>query len=273
MSENEEVNSYKNIKRISDEELEDIWLKYLEDNSRKDLRDILIMQYLYLVRYVVNRVRISIPVSFSTEDIMSFGVEGLIVSIERYRAKGAKFETYALTKIRGNIMDKIRAQDFIPSGLSKRLKDLNTVAEEIQAKTGKLPTPSQLGEIVGLPTEKVLEAFADNPVFLSIYDKRGTEDDAMELVDTIVDENTKLPLEALEEIDTKKELQNALNKLPEREKTVLVLYYHENMTFKEIGEIIEVSESRACQLHSIGLMKLRNLLSQSRSERLQRTIV
>ncbi len=270
----EEVNSYKKIKRVSDEELQEIWFKYFEDRKNKELRDKLIVQYLYLARYVVNRIKSSLPQEFTLEDITSFGVEGLIIAIERYAPKrGAKFETYALTKIRGNIIDNIREQDFIPRGIRKRLKELKAVAEEIKAQTGKLPTPTELGNAVGLSAEKVLEIFADDPVFLSIYEKKGVGEDSVEIIDTIVDEGTKMPLESLEEKDTQKALQQALNKLPEREKNILVLYYHENMTFKEIGELLNVSESRACQLHSLGIMKLRKFLAESRSERLSKAIV
>ena len=270
----EEVNSYKKIKHVSDEELQNIWGQYLEDRTQKELRDKLILQYLYLVRYVVNRIRNNLPAEFALEDITSFGVEGLIIPTEKFApVRGAKFETYALTKIRGNIMDKIRAQDFIPRGMRKKIRELKSIAEDIKKKTGKLPTPSELGAATGLSPEKVSEILADDPVFTSIYEKKGTGEDSLEIIDTLEDERSKLSLETLAEQDTRQELQRALNKLPEREKTILVLYYHENMTFKEIGEVINISESRACQLHSMGIMKLRNFLSASRTERLAQSIV
>ena len=118
-------NSYSNIKRISDQELEELWTKYFQDRSNKKVRDTLIVQYIYLTRYVVGRVKVSLPPTFSIEDISSYGVEGLIDAIEKYTPdKGARFETYALMRIRGNIIDKIRSQDFLPRSARKKIKDV-----------------------------------------------------------------------------------------------------------------------------------------------------
>ncbi|MBR3605380.1 MAG: sigma-70 family RNA polymerase sigma factor, partial [Candidatus Gastranaerophilales bacterium] len=107
----------------------------------------------------------------------------------------------------------------------------------------------------------------------SIYDKKGVGEDSVEIIDTIEDENSSRPEDEIERVDAKKELEQALKKLPERERTLLVFYYHENMTLKEIGEAINVSESRVCQLHAQAIMKLRNILSSNRSERLNKAII
>ena len=107
----------------------------------------------------------------------------------------------------------------------------------------------------------------------SLYDKKGSSDESMEIIDTIEDTNSVNPLDRLEEKDTKKELQMALKSLPERERMIMVLYYQKNMTLKEIGETIEVSESRVCQLHAQAIMKLKNILSGQRNERMKKAIV
>ncbi|MCQ2790293.1 MAG: hypothetical protein MJ229_07970, partial [bacterium] len=125
MTQDYENNSYSNIKRLSDSELESLWAEYLKDKSNKKNRDTLIVQYIYLTRYVVGRVKVSLPPTFSIEDISSYGVEGLIDAIEKYSPdKGARFETYALMRIRGNIIDKIRSQDFLPRTVRRKIKQV-----------------------------------------------------------------------------------------------------------------------------------------------------
>ena len=126
---------------------------------------------------------------------------------------------------------------------------------------------------MGLSEAKVLEIMSGDVSINSIYDKKGTGEDSVEIIDTIEDESSARPEEEIEKTDAKKELEQALKKLPERERTLLVFYYHENMTLKEIGEAINVSESRVCQLHAQAIMKLRNILSLNRSERLNKSII
>ena len=131
MTQDYENNSYSNIKRLSDSELESLWAEYLKDKSNKKNRDTLIVQYIYLTRYVVGRVKVSLPPTFSIEDISSYGVEGLIDAIEKYSPdKGARFETYALMRIRGNIIDKIRSQDFLPRTVRRKIKQVKETQEE-----------------------------------------------------------------------------------------------------------------------------------------------
>ena len=118
--------------------------------------------------------------------------------------------------------------------------------------------------------DKVVSIMAEDTSVGSLYDKKYSGDEGIELIDTIEDTNSVNPLEKLEEKDVKNELQAALKKLPERERMVMVLYYHENMTLKEIGASIEVSESRVCQIHAQAIMKLRNILNENRSEKYAR---
>lgn len=269
-----EYNSYNKIKRLADGELEALWSEYFKDKTNKPVRDSLIVQYIYLTRYVVGRVKVSLPPTFSIEDISSYGVEGLIDAVEKYSPdKGARFETYALMRIRGNIIDKIRAQDFLPRSARKKIKDVKDVQEDLKQKLGRAPTSSEIGEVLGLEKEKVDQILAEDTTITSIYDKKGSSDESIEIIDTIQDTKSLNPQEELEEKDVKKELEFALKKLPERERMIMVLYYHENMTLKEIGETIEISESRVCQLHAQAIMKLKNILSENRSDRLNKSII
>lgn len=274
MSEELEYNTYSRIKRLSDEELEALWLEYLEDKSKKVLRDKLIVQYIYLTRYVIGRIKMNLPATFSIEDITSYGVEGLIDAIEKYTPdKGARFETYALMRIRGTIIDKIRSQDWIPRSTRKKIKEIKLMAEKLKQSLGRAATTTELACAMNMEKEKIEALLAEDTQVGSIYDKKGTSDESVEIIDTIQDENSRNPLEQLVDKDVKHELQMALKRLPERERMIMVLYYHENMTLKEIGDTINVSESRVCQLHAQAIMKLKNILSSNRTDRLKQSIV
>ena len=274
MSQTADIDSYKKINRLSDEELNALWEKYLEDKSNKAVRDKLIVQYIYLSRYVVGRIKVNLPPTFSFEDIVSFGIEGLIDAIEKYHpSKGAKFESYALMRIRGSIIDKIRSSDWLPRTLRRKIKEVKIATERLKQQIGRAPTTKEVADVMGMSEEKVLEIMSGDVSVNSIYDKKGAGEDSVEIIDTIEDENSNRPEEEIEKVDAKKELEQALKKLPERERTLLVFYYHENMTLKEIGEAINVSESRVCQLHAQAIMKLRNILSSNRSERLNKAII
>ena len=266
--------SYNNIKRLSDEEIEKVWNEYLADKTNKKLRDILIVQYIYLTRYVVGRVKVALPPTFTFEDISSYGVEGLIDAVEKYTPQnGARFETYALVRIRGNIIDKIRSQDFLPRTVRQKIRSVKEAQEKLKKEFGRTATSSEVANLLGIETEKVDQILADDTTVTSIYDKKGSGDDSLEIIDTIKDSSHKTPHEEYEEKSVKNQLEASLKRLPERERMVMVLYYHENMTFKEIGETVGISESRVCQIHAQAIMKLKNLLSENRNERLKKSII
>ncbi len=274
MSSELENNSYSQIKKLSDEELTALWETYFADKTNKVVRDKLIVQYIYLTRYVIGRIKVNLPPSFSIEDIASYGVEGLIDAIEKYTLeRGARFETYALMRIRGNIIDKVRSQDFLPRSARRKIKEVKTVTEDLRMKLGRMPTTTEIANFMGIEKERIDEILAEDTSIFSLHDKKGPAEDSVEIIDTIQDENKLTPEEQMEEKDVKKELHNALKRLPERERMIMVLYYHENMTLKEIGEMIDVSESRVCQLHAQAIMKLRKILSTEKTNRLQMSIV
>ena len=268
------TDSYNKIKRLSTEELEKLWYAFFADRKNKKVRDQLIVQYIYLTKYVIGRIKGTLPPAFSVDDITGYGVEGLIDAIEKYSPdKGARFETYAIMRIRGCIIDKIRAQDWLPRSARKKIKDVKEAAEKLRQELGRAATSTEIGQVLGIEKEKVDAILAETTSVGSLYDKKGSSDESMEIIDTIEDTNSVNPLDRLEEKDTKKELQMALKSLPERERMIMVLYYQKNMTLKEIGETIEVSESRVCQLHAQAIMKLKNILSGQRNERMKKAII
>ena len=269
-----DFSSYNSIKRLSEEELTALWEKYLADKTNKQARDTLIVQYIYLVRYVVGRVKVSLPVTISIEDIAGYGVEGLINAIERFSPqKNTRFETYALIRVRGAILDRIRSEDFVPRSVRKKIKDIKQAAEVLKQQLGRTATSTEIANYLDMDVDKVNQVMSEDVVVTSIYDKRGTSEDSMEIIDTIEDSNKLNPQERMEEKNVKTDLQKALQRLPERERVLMVLYYQENMTMKEIGETIGMSESRVCQLHAQAIMKLKNILNENRSSRLQQAIV
>lgn len=274
MEQNFDFSSYNNIKRLPENELVSLWEKYLADKTNKQARDSLIVQYIYLVRYVVGRVKVSLPTTISIEDIAGYGVEGLINAIERFSPqKNTRFETYALIRVRGAILDRIRSEDFLPRSVRKKIKDVKQAAELLKQQLGRTPTTTEIANYLEMNVDKVNQIMSEDIVVTSIYEKRGSSDDSMEIIDTIEDSNKLTPQEQLEEKNVKSDLQKALQRLPERERVLMVLYYQENMTMKEIGETLSMSESRVCQLHAQAIMKLKNILNENRTSRLQEAIV
>ena len=274
MSQSFDFTSYNNIKRLTEEELAKLWQEYLRDKTNKTARDTLIVQYIYLIRYVVGRVKVTLPSTISIEDIAGYGVEGLINAIERYSPqKNTRFETYALIRIRGSILDRIRSQDFLPRSVRKKIKDIKNAQEHLKQELGRMPTTSEVANFLDMDPEKVTQILSEDTTMTSLYDKKGSTDDSVEIIDTIQDTNKLNPQEQAEEQNVKQELEKALRRLPERERIIMVLYYQENMTLKEIGQTINMSESRVCQLHAQAIMKLKNILSENRTTRLQKSII
>lgn len=273
MSQSYDFTSYNNIKRLTEEELTNLWNAYLT-NRTKESRDALILQYIYLIRYVVGRVRVTLPSTISIEDIAEYGVEGLINAIERYSPqKNTRFETYALIRIRGAIIDKIRTQDFLPRSLRQKIKIIKDAQEYLKQELGRMPTTQEVSNYIDMPVEKINQLLSEDVVITSIYEKKGSTEDSMEIIDTIEDTNKLNPHDEAEDKNIKQELEIALQRLPERERVIMVLYYQENMTMKDIGITLNMSESRICQLHAQGIMKLKNILSETRSKRMVQSII
>jgi RNA polymerase sigma factor for flagellar operon FliA len=175
--------------------------------------------------------------------------------------------------VRGAIIDKVRSQDFLPRSVRKKIKDIKQASELLKQQLGRTPTNTEIAQYLDIEPEKVSQILSEDVTMTSIYEKRGSSDDSMEIIDTIEDSNKLNPQEQMEEKNVKTDLQRALQRLPERERVLMVLYYQENMTMKEIGETLSMSESRVCQLHAQAIMKLKNILNENRSSRLQQAIV
>jgi RNA polymerase sigma factor for flagellar operon FliA len=245
--------------------LANLWGQYKKEPKNTLLRDRLIMAYLHLVKYVVNRLPVSLPSSVGVEDLISYGTIGLMEAIDRFELeRGLKFETYAMTRIRGCIIDLLRQQDWVPRSVRKRSKDLFELSINMERSLGRSPTDDELATALGITKQrlKAMQAEASNLV-LSLDDTVGHGDgegQRLSLLDTVEDKLTTSPEGTLEGTELAQKLAEAINVLPEREKLLVALYYHENLTLKEIGDIINVSESRVCQLHAQAIVRLRKRL-------------
>lgn len=240
-----------------------LWEAYKADPTNRAFREKLILHYLHLVRYVVSRLPMSLPASITQEDLVSYGTLGLMESVERFDVeRGLKFETYAVTRIRGAIIDQLRSQDWIPRGVRKRTKLLQEAMRKLYQLHGRNATEDELAEELGVELPKLRNMITEsNNLMLSLDEYRSNnESDGGTLSDTIADDQSPDPHGEMEAVEMKERLARAINSLPERERLLIALYYHENMTLREIGEVLSVSESRVCQLHAQAVLRLKNKL-------------
>lgn len=251
--------------RLPDAQVIELWNLYKANNTDKKIREKLILNYIHLVKYVVGRLVISLPASINHDDLMGYGVEGLIEAVDRFDpTRGLKFETYAITRIRGSIIDSLRSQDWVPRGVRKRTKNLQEASAKLESELGRTPTEDELATELGVSKSKLSQLVSEsNNLMLSLDEnkEKTSSQGGMSLIDTIEDKDSPDPQTEYEAIELKHNLSKAISSLPEREKMVIALYYHENMTLKEIGQVISVSESRVCQLHAQAIMRLRGKLS------------
>jgi RNA polymerase sigma factor FliA len=248
-----------------DDNVLQLWRQYKANPAPGPLRDKVILHYLHLVRYVVNRLPVTLPVTVGPDDLLSYGTLGLIEAVQRFDVeRGLKFETYALTRIRGAIIDQLRVQDWIPRGVRKRSKQLQDAMAKLEERLGRNPTEEELATELAVPPAKVRQMVSDTNNLMLSLDESWSSDEGQgnSLIDLIEDQRSPDPESQYETNELRDRLTQAINSLPEREKLLIALYYHENMTLKEIGEIIQVSESRVCQLHAQAILRLRNKLNQ-----------
>ena len=243
-------------------DLETLWTEYKESGSTK-ARDKLLAEYTPLVRYTAQRMAINLPKSIQLGDLIGVGVMGLIKAVESFDSnREVKFETYATHKIRGAILDDLREQDWIPRSIRQKSRALKNAYVELEKEIGRTPYDNEVAEHLNLKPaefEELLSEIAPTTVVSLneiIFNNYG-ETTNMSLIDTIEDKSAENPLDRLGMEDTKKTLAKALMELPENERHVIALYHYEEMTLKEIGIAMNITESRVSQIHSKAMLKLR----------------
>lgn len=238
-------------------------------NDQMSDRDVAIQQYAPLVKYVVGRLAIGLPAILDYEDILSYGTIGLIEALDRFDgSKGVKFETYAISRIRGAIIDALRALDRLPRSVRQKAKRLEQVTVGLTVEHGRDPTDAEVAESMGMTLQQYHQTLVDCSWVTVSLDGLLDRDDnnegssSTELPADPDDEDFTQRLEKRQMLDA---LTGAIKTLPEREWLIVSLYYKDEMTMREIAQILEISESRVCQLHGRALSRLRTRLARERA--------
>jgi RNA polymerase sigma factor FliA len=241
----------------------DLLNRYLKTKA-PELREELVLRYVSLVHFVLGRLGISQELGGDYEDMVNQGLLGLIESVDRYDPTfNTQFSTYATFRIRGKILDYLRSLDWLSRTARHRTRDIRQAITILTERFQRQPTDAELAEHLGMDLAKVQQALVDSSrVLISLDSVLDVDDDSeTSLYETLADDNQTDPSDVVDQIDMKERLVEALKQLPEREQTVLSLYYYEELTLKEIGEVLGVSESRACQLHARAVLSLQSILS------------
>lgn len=251
------------IMDMSKDDLTTIWQEFKDTHNAK-AREKLIEHYIPLVQYLVGRVAIHLPDNVDTHDLLSYGIFGLMDAIDKYDlGRDIKFETYASTRIRGAIIDGLRSTDWIPRSVRSRAREVNKVTRELENKLGRSPSDQEVAVALDMSLPKYYETLEQirtlNLLSLDDTINTGSDSEPIRLIDTITDENSQVDSDLLES-ELMEELARAVDELPERERLVISLYYHDGLTLKEIGHVLEVSESRVCQIHAKAINFLRSRL-------------
>ncbi len=243
-------------------ELEALWARLCATHDPA-LRERMIVQYAPLVKYVVGRMAVSMPGVLSSEDIISYGTIGLIQAVDRYDPTvGVKFETYAIRRIKGAIIDAIRSLQQLSRDASRRARDLDHAYDDLTQQFGRLPTNREVANHLGMNAEEFGQALLDSSMsVVSLNNPMGGGDgERPSLLEQIADEDTPGVDAQVERQHLYKALVQAIQNLSERDRLVVNLYYYEELTLKEISEVLGVSTSRVSQLHAAAVFKLRAAL-------------
>jgi len=229
------------------------------------LREKIVLRYIPLVHYVLGRLGLSSASTPDYDDAVSQGLLGLLDAIDRYNpSHGAQFSTYAILKVRGSVLDYLRSQDWLSRTARRRTRDVQKAANELWQQFGRMPSNEELSERLGMSLSDLQNALVDASAVMVSLDGMGESDDEEEttLHEVLADGNQPDPAATFDEQELEVNLLSAIKNLPEREQMVLSLYYYNELTLKEIGEVLQVSESRVCQLHARAVMSLRAGLAQ-----------
>jgi RNA polymerase sigma factor for flagellar operon FliA len=242
-----------------------LWLEYRRTRE-KALRDRLIVNYAPLVKYVAGRLGSGLPAHVEEADLVSYGLLGLMSAIDRYDPeRDIKFETYAIARIRGSIIDELRTLDWVPRSVRSRAREIERAIRELEGVYGRAPTDEEIAEKVGITQGELEESLVDiSRTSIAALDElwsTSNEGDQVSLLDTLEDPESIRPAEALDETELREILGDAIARLPEREKLVITLYYYEELTLREIGEVLGVTESRISQLHTKAILRLKARLA------------
>ena len=249
--------------------IQQLWADFKSTASRQ-ARDQLIVHYSPLVKYVAGRVSVGLPQNIEQADLVSYGVFGLIDAIEKFDLeRNIKFETYAINRIKGAIIDELRSIDWVPRSVRAKARSVEQAYAKLEAQLLRTPSDAEVASELGISEGDLLNIYNQiSFVGLVALDEMlsgGERGESTTLGDTIADKGEG-PVAAYEVEEMKQILANAINRLGDREKIVLTLYYYENLTLAEIGEVLGVTESRVCQIHTKAVLQLRSRMAEPERE-------
>jgi len=254
----------RDIKTIPISDIQELWRRY-KMNSDPGAREALIKQYAHLVKITAGRVVTSLPPNIERDDLVSAGVVGLIKAVDQYDiSRQVKFETYAIALIRGAILEMLREEDWVPRSIRERVKNLERTYLQLEMALGRPASEEEVACALGVEIDELHSLLSDTgrATLVSLDDVIVGVDgnERIHLVD-VIDDELASPLSEIESKEMRRTLGTAIDRLPDRERLVISLYYFEGLTFKEIGRVLTVSESRVYQLHTQAVLRLRGYLS------------
>lgn len=250
------------IDQATSRELDEVWRRYKEKGDMK-ARDQLILAYSPLVKYVAGRMSTSLPAHIEEGDLVSYGLLGLIGALDRFDlSRNIKFETYAVSRIKGAIIDELRALDWVPRSVRSWARKVEAAVSTLENRLGRAPNDEEIAAELDVSVDDFQEIInqiscASIVALDEFWDSSGPDKDKVNLIDTLEDVDAPDPSRAYRIQAMKETLTSGIERLPERERIVIGLYYYEGLTLKEIGEVLGVTESRVSQLHTKAILRLR----------------
>jgi RNA polymerase sigma factor for flagellar operon FliA len=244
-----------------DTDIETTWDAYKRRGCR-DAREELILHYASLVQYVAGRVAVGLPPTVDRSDLVSYGLFGLIDAIEKFEPRrGFRFETYAIARIKGNMLDELRALDWVPRSVRRKAKAIERAYVSLEADLQRPPEDCELAEALSVSEDQLQHdltqvSLVNLVAFDATVSGHSGIDDGVTVGDTLVD-GSEGPVDVVESAELRRIVADAIERLPERERVVVTLYYFDGLTLAEIGEALGVTESRACQIHGKAVLQLR----------------
>jgi RNA polymerase sigma factor for flagellar operon FliA len=262
-NEEQEITDPKLKTRLQDEEDQKLWEQYKTNHDQR-IKDALIMKYASFVKYVAGRIAVNLPSNVEFDDLVSYGILGLIDAIDKYdTSRQVKFKTYAKTRIRGAIFDELRVLDWTPRSIRQKARKLEKAYAKLEGKLGRDAKDDEIAEYLGIDISELHKLFDETKksLLLSLDEIFYDDEEGSSRLDFVEDQKSDNPQLKIEESEAKKILADAISKLSDRERMVITLYYYEELTSKEIGKILGVSDSRVSQLHTKAILRLRGRLS------------
>jgi RNA polymerase sigma factor for flagellar operon FliA len=247
---------------------EELWQEYRQNKNPK-IRDTFINQYAPLVKYVAGKVYDGMPSTVEFDDLVSCGTFGLLDAIDKFDlAQNVKFKTYAVVRIRGAIFDELRSTDWVPRSVRQKIREIEEAVSTLEAQYGRPVSDSEIAAYLKMDKEEFFKTIVkiSGTSILSLNDVwfSGDENDKMSIQDSIECPETLKPDIEVERKEIRRIIYDVINQLPEKEKKIIILYHYEDLTLKEIGQVLEITESRVSQLHSKAMLRIRAKLTNVR---------